>query len=150
MERVSTVAVIGSAVAIVVVGERRILRVCACVKTDGRKPHIKVCCRQPHRKKLLIQKDFLENWYENSFENRDWYVKEHPWISQAIPIRKFKTATGEIEEPEGIDLSQFVIVHFAGKSLLLKRDQLDKWYHESPEDRAEFVRSHPESEIKFD
>lgn len=105
-------------------------------------------------KKLLIQKNFLETWYHDSYENRDWYVKEHPWISQAIPIHKFKTRGDpeeqEPEAPEGVDLSQFVVVHFAGKSLLLQRTQLDNWYHESPEDRAEFLRSHPSCEIQFD
>jgi len=97
-------------------------------------------------KKLVLEKEMLDKWYDNSFESRDFYVKEHPWVKQAIPLHKF-SKPGE-EKPE-IDMSKFVVVHFGGKSLLLQREQLDAWYAESPEDRAEFVKDHPEAEIKF-
>lgn len=105
-------------------------------------------------KKLFIEKKKLDEWYDNSFESRKYYAEEHPWAVQGtvFKIHDFEKERKEKEENEAeeeIDMSQFVVVHWASKSLLLKRDQLEKWYAEGPEDRCEFVRAHPEAVIDF-
>ena len=59
-------------------------------------------------------------------------------------IKKFQKKK---KEPEG--LSDYVVVHWNGKSLLLPRAQLDDWYEQGPEDRMEYVHDHPDMEIKM-
>lgn len=120
-------------------------------------------------KKLFIQAAKLDEWREQSFEQREAWVENHPWaVSAEAPIyhptfegaksgadtdddidediKKFQKKTKK--EPEG--LSDYVVVHWNGKSLLLPRNQLDDWYeNKSPEDRMEYVKENPDKEIKM-
>lgn len=119
-------------------------------------------------KKLFIQATKLDEWRDKSFEQREAWVENHPWaISAEAPIyhptfegAKTVESDDDIEEdikkfqkpkkkePEG--LSDYVVVHWNGKSLLLPRAQLDDWYEaKSPEDRLDYIRSNPEVEIKM-
>lgn len=105
-------------------------------------------------KKLFIEKSKLDEWYDNSFESRKFYAEEHPWAVQGsvFKIHDFDQERKDKEEKkadEEVDMSKFVVVHWSSKSLLLRREQLDTWYSESPEDRCEFVKTHPEAVIDF-
>lgn len=95
-------------------------------------------------KKLFLDRATLEEWHNQSFEARDHFVKTHPWIVHE-PARtlKHEKSTEEKEKAKPTDLSSFVVVHWNGKSLLLKREVLDQWHEQSPEERAEFLTDNP-------
>ena len=120
-------------------------------------------------KKLFIQAKQLDEWREQSFEQREAWVENHPWaVSGDIPvyhptfegakstdtdddidedIKKFQKPK-EKEDPS--KMSDYVVVHWNGKSLLLPRKELDGWYdNKSPEDRADYIQNHPDCEIKM-
>ena len=118
-------------------------------------------------KKLYIQASKLDEWREQSFEQRDAWVANHPWAVAAEAPMYHPTFEGaktdsdddidedikklqkpKKKEPEG--LSDYVVVHWNGKSLLLPRKDLDDWYeNKSPEDRLDYIQSHPDVEIKM-
>ena len=102
-------------------------------------------------KKLFIEKTKLDEWYEQSYEQHDAYAKEHPWAVQRIAVHDFSKdkAKQEANSAKNTEMSDYVVVHWSGKSLLLKRSELDIWYKEGPEERREFVRLHPDVEIDF-
>ena len=104
-------------------------------------------------KKIFLPKKKLEEWYDQSYEMHDDYVKEHPWVVQNVPVHKLKPMPDsnpeEADEKEEEELSQVVVVHWCGKSLLLKRDKLDEFHQGDAEQRAEYLRKHAQDEIKF-
>jgi hypothetical protein len=122
-------------------------------------------------KRLWIQAAKLDEWRNQAFEQRDAWVEKHPYAVSETPvyhpsyegavdeddedgaavakpvIPKFKppkkTASGELDQ------SEYVIIHWSDKSLMMPRTQLDDWYErKSPEDKLDFLKENPEVEIK--
>lgn len=76
-------------------------------------------------RKVLLRRAQLDDWYNCSFEDRDNYLETHPWVEQPVGIKTFGAA-GSNTKPE-VDLSKYVVVHFARKSLLLPRQHVNSW-----------------------
>jgi hypothetical protein len=120
-------------------------------------------------KRLWIQANKLDEWRNQAFEQRDAWVEKHPYAISETPvyhpsyegavdeddddgaavakpvIKKFvpKTKDGELDQ------SEYVIIHWSDKSLMMPRAQLDEWYErKSPEDKLDFIKENPEVEIK--
>lgn len=116
-------------------------------------------------KKLFIKASMLDEWRDQSFEQREAWVENHPWaLSEEAPeyhpsfeggksldtdddidedIKKFQHAKKKKEDTEAP--ANHLIVHWNGKSLMLPRNLLDEWYErKSPEEKLDFVHTHPE------
>lgn len=103
-------------------------------------------------KKLFLDRAMLEEWYNQSFEEHDEYVKKHPWCVQADVYRMPQPTPKEEEpepekKPEVPEQSQFVVVHFGNKSVLLKREYLEDWYNTNAESKKEWLENHPDVEV---
>ena len=107
-------------------------------------------------KHIFIEKSKLDEWYSQSFEEHEEYVKQHPWAVQQIPVHDFnrdmekrEAAAAKEEKPkEPLEMSNYVVVHWNNKSLLLPRDQLEIWYDDlGPEERMDYIKRHPSVEM---
>lgn len=121
-------------------------------------------------KKLMVKADFLDQWRDMSFEQKEvWFENHkhniteenpeyHPTFEGAasgvdtdddidVDIKKFQKPKKKKEDQE---LSDYVVVHFNGKSLLLPRKEITAWYEQmGPEDKLEYLRNHPDIEIQI-
>lgn len=93
-------------------------------------------------KKLLLKRAMLDEWYHGkSFEDKVQYVEDHPFVSQPVPIHRFKAILTETPP----DPNDFALVHWSGtKVLMLPKEKLDEWYDESYEKHDDYVKTHPE------
>lgn len=121
-------------------------------------------------KKVFMNAEFLDQWRDMSFEQRDAWVENHPFNVSKEEVEYHPTfegaATAGVDTDDDIDVdikkfqkpkkkedattqSDFVVVHFNGKSLLLPRKEMNDWYeNKSPEEKLEFVKNNPDCEIK--
>jgi hypothetical protein len=117
-------------------------------------------------KGIYLRRSDLDEWHEESFEDRVYFVEKNPW-TQRIPLHQLpglnnnsnnnnmestSIATLDVDDDgKAIDSNppnSAVVVHWSGKTLLLPRDHLEAWFNSSFELRCDFVKRHPSVEMK--
>lgn len=109
-------------------------------------------------KYIFLRRHQLDEWYDHSYEDHVYFVKTHPWLKVVNPRKRAKEAMEERAKTEEKETkfqkqerwpeqSEDVVVHWSGKTLRLKRAQLDEWYNTSFEKRVDYFERHPSCEI---
>lgn len=102
-------------------------------------------------KKIFIARSKLDEWFHGkAFEEKVDYIESHPELKKKVAFHHFGHSAGRhaAQAPEQV-LNNYVLVHWSGnKELLLRREQLDEWYHGSYEAHVDFVKKHPECVLK--
>jgi hypothetical protein len=102
-------------------------------------------------KKILIARSKLDEWFHGkAFEEQVDYCESHPELlntKKKIAYHHFGNRhAAQLPPPV---LNDYVLVHWSGdKELLLRREQLDDWYHGSYESHVDYVQKHPECVLK--
>jgi hypothetical protein len=105
-------------------------------------------------KKILIARSKLDEWFHGkAFEEKVDYCESHPELldnnqnKKKIAYHHFGSRhAAQLPPPV---LNDYVLVHWSGdKELLLRREQLDDWYHGSYESHVNYVQKHPECVLK--
>jgi hypothetical protein len=107
-------------------------------------------------KKILIARSKLDEWFHGkAFEEQVDYCESHPELlhnntntNKKIAYHDFGKNRHAAQLPPPV-LNDYVLVHWSGdKELLLRREQLDDWYHGSYESHVDYVKKHPECVLK--
>jgi hypothetical protein len=95
-------------------------------------------------RQLFLHQDKLEEWHSNSTDSEKvLYINTHP------DIRRGEQQPVAVHRERGTsNPDDLVLIMFSGQHILLERDQLDEWYNSSFEAHLEFIKRHPEVELK--
>jgi hypothetical protein len=105
-------------------------------------------------KKILIARSKLDEWFHGkAFEEKVDYCESHPELvhtnNKKVAYHHFNYVPRHAAQAPAPVLNDYVLVHWSGdKELLLRREQLDEWYHGSYESHVDYVQKHPECVLK--